>query len=71
IKAIRKAIGHQGMIVTPGIRLPHGETHDQKRVGEPAQALADGADYLVIGRALTEHEHPERVLEELGFALGV
>jgi orotidine-5'-phosphate decarboxylase len=67
IKAIRKAIGHQGVIVTPGIRVASGETHDQKRVGEASQALADGADYLVIGRALTDSPDPEKTLESLGF----
>lgn len=67
IKAIRAAIGHSGIIVAPGIRLATGETHDQKRVGEASQALADGADYLVIGRALTESEDPEKALAGLGF----
>jgi orotidine-5'-phosphate decarboxylase len=66
IKAIRQAIGH-GVIVTPGIRLPNGDLHDQKRTGEALQALADGADYLVIGRALTSSDNPEETLEKLGF----
>ena len=66
VKAIRTAIGHQGVIVTPGIRLPSGEQHDQKRVGSAVDALADGANYLVIGRALTDSEDPDSVLEQLG-----
>lgn len=66
IRAIRQAIGH-GVIVTPGIRLPNGDAHDQKRTGEALQALADGADYLVIGRALTSSDDPEGTLEKLGF----
>lgn len=65
IKPIREAIGKQGVIVTPGIRLS-GPTHDQKRVGTPAQAIADGADYLVIGRALTDAQDPEAVIREIG-----
>lgn len=65
VKAVRSTIGH-GVIVTPGIRLSTGNQHDQKRTGEPGQALADGADYLVIGRALTEHAHPEEALAHLG-----
>jgi orotidine-5'-phosphate decarboxylase len=65
IKAIRSAIGHSGIIVTPGIRVD-GATHDQKRVGCPEQAIADGADYLVIGRALTDSENPEAILEQIG-----
>lgn len=65
VKAIRQAIGH-GVIVTPGIRLSDGETHDQKRVGTPHQVLADGADYLVIGRALSNCDDPEAALAKLG-----
>jgi orotidine-5'-phosphate decarboxylase len=67
ISAIRKAIGRQGCIVVPGIRAESGATHDQSRVGTPQQALADGADYLVIGRALTHSNDIDRALSELGF----
>jgi orotidine-5'-phosphate decarboxylase len=66
LRAVRHAIGHAGVIVTPGIRLPGTEAHDQKRTGDPIQALADGADYLVIGRALTECADPEIALAGLG-----
>jgi len=66
IKAIRQAIGHHGCIVTPGIRLPNTDAHDQKRTGDAHQALADGADYLVIGRALTSSPDVEKTLEKLG-----
>lgn len=69
IRAVRDAIGHEGVIVTPGIRLAHGDTHDQKQVGTAAQALADGADYLVIGRALVDSTDPEATLEQMGFEL--
>lgn len=66
IKSIRTAVGQYGVIVTPGIRLPHSETHDQRRVGDASQALADGADYLVIGRALTNSPDALAALEQLG-----
>lgn len=66
VKAIRQAIGHSGVIVTPGIRLSSGETHDQKRVGEATEALADGADYLVIGRALTSSPDVDAALGQMG-----
>lgn len=67
VSAIRAAIGH-GCIITPGIRLPNTEIHDQKRTGTASEALADGADYLVIGRALSSSDDPEATLEKLGFA---
>lgn len=64
VKAIRQAIGH-GCIITPGIRLSDGAVHDQKRVGTASQVLADGADYLVIGRALSNCDDPELVLTKM------
>lgn len=67
IRAIRQAIGHRGIIVTPGIRLAGMDTQDQKRVGDAKQALTDGADYLVIGRALYNSPDPEAALIQLGF----
>ena len=65
IRPIRAAVGPRGLIVTPGIRLAGGDTHDQKRVGDARTALADGADYLVIGRALTGHPDPVAALRGL------
>ena len=65
IRALRLAVGPRGLIVTPGIRLSHGDVHDQKRVGDAATALADGADYLVVGRALTGSPDPIATLERM------
>ena len=65
IRAIRAAVGPRGLIVTPGIRLGQGETHDQKRVGDARTAIADGADYLVVGRALTGNDDPIAALEKM------
>jgi len=65
IKAIRDAIGHRGLIVTPGIRLATGDMHDQRRVGDARTAIADGADYLVIGRALTGSADPIAMLGQM------
>lgn len=67
VTAIRNAIGH-GIIVTPGIRPPGGETHDQVRTGDAASTLKSGADYLVIGRALISSEDPEQTLQSFGFS---
>ncbi len=55
--------------VTPGVRSPGKEVHDQKRVGTPAKAREDGSNLLVMGRQLTEAEDPvvelDHVEEEL------
>ena len=55
--------------VVPGIRLPGGATHDQARVGTPAEAIAAGADLLVIGRAVTAAPDPEEAAAALTAAL--
>ena len=52
IQPIRKAVGEGFLIVTPGIRPAWAETGDQKRVMTPAQAVAAGANYIVVGRPI-------------------
>ncbi|MCC6402623.1 MAG: orotidine-5'-phosphate decarboxylase [Fimbriimonadaceae bacterium] len=64
-RAIREAVGHK-IIVTPGIRPSSGETEDQARVGDGRCAIEAGADYLVIGRALTSSSDPARALAAMG-----
>ena len=53
-------------LVTPGIRLPSDDAQDQQRVQTPQQALKDGADYLVIGRSITQASDPVGQLKALG-----
>lgn len=53
------------ILVVPGTRLPGGDTHDQARTTTPAQALAAGADLLVIGRMVTHAPDPTAAAEEL------
>lgn len=65
VVALRTKVGEKPLIVTPGIRLDGGQSHDQKRIATPQAALADGASYLVIGRALTEAEDLDSVINAL------
>ena len=51
--------------VTPGIRLPGGDLHDQARVSTPADAIASGANLLVIGRAVTSAADPTAAAAEV------
>ena len=55
ISQIRNAVGDQVLIITPGVR-PSGtlSSDDQKRTMDPKTAIAEGADYLVIGRPITK-----------------
>ena len=50
---MRKIVGHQMHLVTPGIRPAGAAIGDQKRIMTPARAIAAGADYLVVGRPIT------------------
>ncbi|QGT99664.1 Orotidine 5'-phosphate decarboxylase [Candidatus Syntrophocurvum alkaliphilum] len=69
IEIIRKACGSDFVIVTPGIRPSWSEQNDQKRITTPRQALELGADYMVIGRPITEAKDPveaaQSIIEEL------
>lgn len=62
--------GDDFCLVTPGIRLAGDDAGDQRRVLTPADALANGSDYLVIGRSVTGADDPlaalQRVHQELG-----
>ncbi len=58
IEALRRSLGPDLTLVTPGIRPASAAIGDQKRVMTPAEALAAGADYLVIGRPITGADDP-------------
>lgn len=65
VQAIKQNCGSQFLTVTPGIRPADKETHDQKRVTTPADALKLGTDYMVIGRPITEAKNPREALESI------
>ena len=60
---IRAATGPNFLIVTPGIRLAGGAADDQVRITTPESAITSGADYLVIGRPITEASDPKLMAE--------
>ncbi|ARN72905.1 orotidine-5'-phosphate decarboxylase [Oceanicoccus sagamiensis] len=55
---LRKEIGSDFQLVTPGIRPANAEQGDQRRVATPSSAMASGSSYLVIGRPITQHADP-------------
>lgn len=74
VPLVRKVCKKDTIIVTPGIKpafTVYGErsrtmkNYDQKRVATPAQAIKAGADYLVIGRAITEAPDPVEAVEKI------
>jgi len=60
---LKQQCGEDFLLVTPGIRLKDDAVDDQQRVMTPEEAVANGSDYLVIGRPVTQAEHPIEVLK--------
>ncbi|MFT5313303.1 MAG: orotidine-5'-phosphate decarboxylase [Paraglaciecola sp.] len=61
-KALKSALGQNFTLVTPGIRPVGSEPGDQLRIMSPEQAVQAGADYLVIGRPITQSPDPVATL---------
>ena len=70
IKHVREIVGNDFIIVTPGIRINSKiKKDDQKRVATPRKAIDLGANYLVIGRPITEAKDPIKVLKDINKTL--
>jgi orotidine-5'-phosphate decarboxylase len=69
--AVRQARGNEFCLVTPGIRMAGDDGADQRRVVTPSDALAMGANYLVIGRPITAAVDPLEALERVHYQLGL
>jgi len=67
--AIRRELGPDFLIVTPGIRPADTSKDDQKRVATPAMAMAQGSNFLVVGRPILQASSPRtaalKILEEI------
>lgn len=63
--AIRSACGTDFLIVTPGVRPSSSEKNDQQRTATPAEAVAAGADYIVVGRPILEAKDPVEVVQSI------
>src|ERR1700710_3091065 len=63
--SLRKIVGHQMNLVTPGVRPAGASAGDQKRIMTPARAIAAGADYLVVGRPVLEASDPKAAAEAI------
>jgi orotidine-5'-phosphate decarboxylase len=59
--AIRKALGKDFLIVTPGIRPADASLNDQKRVATPQAAIQHGSNFLVVGRPVIQASSPRAV----------
>jgi orotidine-5'-phosphate decarboxylase len=63
--SLHKIVGHQMVLVTPGIRPAGAASGDQKRIMTPARAIAAGSDYLVVGRPVLEAADPKATAEAI------
>src|SRR6266404_8580063 len=63
--SLHKIVGHQMVLVTPGIRPSGAASGDQKRIMTPARAIAAGGDYLVVGRPVLEAADPKAVADAI------
>ena len=68
IRALPQARGK--LIVTPGVRPAGAAQGDQKRIATPAQAIADGADHIVVGRPIWQADDPAAAARAIVAGLG-
>ena len=65
IRSVRSIVSRSFKVVVPGIRLPNQTLNDQQRFATPRDAIAAGADYIVVGRAITSEPDPRVALERI------
>lgn len=65
ISTLRSTVGEQFKLIVPGIRPKGADPDDQKRVLTPQEAVAAGADYIVVGRPITRADSPERAAKTI------
>ena len=64
-KDIRRELGGDFLIVTPGVRPEWAASDDQKRIATPKVALDAGADFIVVGRPITEAKDPVVAVQDI------
>ncbi|MDX6201048.1 MAG: orotidine-5-phosphate decarboxylase [Frankiales bacterium] len=69
VAAIRAEVGPGITLITPGVRPAGSDAQDQARIATPEQALADGADLLVVGRPITGAADPAAAAARIAMAL--
>ena len=69
VEPLRRAFGRELAVLCPGIRLPGGDAHDQARIATPERAIEVGADFIVVGRAVTAAPDPRAALDQVLAAL--
>ncbi|MGM0541145.1 MAG: orotidine-5'-phosphate decarboxylase [Pseudomonadota bacterium] len=69
VQLLRRRLGPDFCLVTPGIRPEGSDVNDQKRIMTPRQAMDAGSSYLVIGRPITQSKYPLQVLKDINSSI--
>ncbi|MEM8862728.1 MAG: orotidine-5'-phosphate decarboxylase, partial [Chloroflexota bacterium] len=64
-QSMRKALGKEMLIITPGIRPSGSQKHDQSRVGTPSESIKAGASMLIVGRPITQAKNLKEVADRI------
>lgn len=65
VAMIKENCSRNFLTITPGLRLPGDDNHDQSRIMTPSEALKLGSDFLVLGRSISQVPDPQKVLARL------
>ncbi len=65
LRAIKREVGEDFIVLTPGIRPVWSATNDQQRIATPSSAIKDGADFIVLGRAVTSAEDKVEAMKKI------
>jgi orotidine-5'-phosphate decarboxylase len=71
IRTVRMAVKPAFKLVVPGIRMPDQALNDQQRAATPRVAISAGADYIVVGRAVTDERDPRAALKRIIASISV
>jgi orotidine-5'-phosphate decarboxylase len=69
VGALRRSLGPEALLITPGVRPRGSAAGDQKRVATPADAIAAGADMLVVGRPIRDAAEPRAAAEAIAASI--
>jgi orotidine-5'-phosphate decarboxylase len=69
IRLVRSVVNRNFKVVVPGIRLADQSLHDQQRAATPRDAISAGADYIVVGRAVTADPDPRAAMERIAASI--
>ena len=65
VKTLREKYDEKFKLITPGIRFAKNEIDDQSRVMSPVDAISNGASKIVVGRAITKNDDPQKIFSEI------